>query len=94
MHLESLSRMQEQLAGMGSRLMDTDLITVILGSLPKSYCPLINAITMSAMHTNVTLKPAKVIESLLNDFEQLTIEEHQLKAIENALAAAGGCGKL
>jgi len=36
-HLESLSRMQEQLDGMGGGLTDTDLITVILGSLPKLY---------------------------------------------------------
>jgi len=92
-HLESLSRMQEQLDGMGGRLTDTDLITVILGSLPKSYRPLINAITMSAMHTKVTLEPAKVIESLLDEFDRLTIEERQLKAAENALVATGGHGK-
>ena len=36
-HLESLSRLQEQLTNMGGRLMDTNLITVILGSLLKSY---------------------------------------------------------
>jgi len=65
-HLESLSRMQEQLSRMGGGLMDTDMITVILGSLPKSYCPLINTIMMSAMHVKVTPKPTKVIESLLN----------------------------
>ena len=48
---------------------------------------------MSAMHVKVTLEPAKVIESLLDEFEQLTIEEHQLKAGKNSLAAMGGCGK-
>ena len=68
-HLESLSRMQEQLARMGSGLTDMDLITVILSSLPKSYCLLINVITMSAMHAKVTLKPTKVIESLIDEFE-------------------------
>jgi len=56
--------MQEQLAGMSSGLPDTDLITVILGSLPKSYRPLINAISMSATHAKVNLMPDKVIESL------------------------------
>src|SRR5882724_2485434 len=45
MHLETLVRMQEQLAGMGAGLPDTDLITVILGSLPKLYWPLINAVS-------------------------------------------------
>jgi len=67
-HLESLSRMQEQLTRMGGGLTDTDLITVILSSLPRSYQPLINAITMSAMHAKITLEPNKVIESLLDEF--------------------------
>jgi len=61
--------MQEQLDRIGGRLMDTDLITVILGSLPKLYWLLINAITMSAMHAKVTLEPANVIKSLLNEFD-------------------------
>ena len=37
MHLEALLRMQEQLAGMEAGLTDDDFITVILGSLLKSY---------------------------------------------------------
>ena len=69
MHLESISRMQEQLVGMGSGLMDIDLTTIILGSLPKLYHPLINTMTMSAMHTKITLEPAQVIESVLDEFE-------------------------
>jgi len=62
MHLESLSKMQEQLTGMGAGLTDTDLNTIILGSLPKLYHPLINAMTMSAAHAKVSLEPAKIIE--------------------------------
>jgi len=61
--------MQEQLIEMGSRLTDIDLTTIILGSLPKSYRPLINAMTMSATHAKITLEPAQVIESLLDEFE-------------------------
>jgi len=75
MHLETLARMQEQLAGMGVGLPDTDLITVILGSLLRLYRPLINVISMSATHVKVNLMPDKVIESLLDKFEQLGIEE-------------------
>jgi gag-polypeptide of LTR copia-type len=36
-HLEALMRMQEQLAGMDAGVTDDDLVTVILGSLPKGY---------------------------------------------------------
>ena len=48
---------------------------------------------MSATHEKVSLKPNKVIESLLDEFKQLGIEEQQLKASENALVAAEGCRK-
>ena len=68
-HLETLMRMQEQLSGMGAALPDTDLITVILGSLPKLYWLLINAISMSATHAKVSLVSEKVIKSLLDEFE-------------------------
>jgi len=73
MHLETLLRMQEQLTRMGVALTDLDLVTVILGSLPKSYQLLINAITMSATHAKIDLEPVKVVDSLLDVFEWLTI---------------------
>ena len=51
MHLEDLMSQQEQLAGMNAGLTDKDITTIILGLLPKSICPLINAITISTTHT-------------------------------------------
>src|SRR5882724_6730278 len=96
-HLKSLLPMQEQLAGMGVGLTNLDLVNVILGSLLKSYRPLINAISMSSAHAKVTLKPGKVIESLIDEFECLSIKDRQLKSAENALVAADthckSCGK-
>ena len=55
--------------GMVAGLPDTDLVTIILGSLLKSYSPLINAISMLATHAKVSLMPEKVIESLLDEYE-------------------------
>ena len=78
-HLETLAKMQEQLAGMDAGLDGTDLVTVILGSLLKLYQPLINAISMSATHEQVTLVPNKVIDSLLDKFEMTW---HQGMAIQ------------
>jgi len=75
MHLKSLLHMQEQLAGMGMGLTDLDLVNVILGSLLKSYCPLINTISMSSAHAKVMLEPGKFIESLIDKFECLSIED-------------------
>jgi hypothetical protein len=82
-------RMQEQLTGMGDAFSDMELVTVILGLLPKSYRPLINTISISARHANIELKPTVVVESLIDEFEHLLIEEQQLKSFENALTAKG-----
>ena len=92
-HLEALMRMQEQLVGMEAGLTDDELITLILGSLPKSYRALINAISLSMRHAQIKLGPDAVIASLLEEFERLKIEERQLKASESALAATKGRGK-
>jgi gag-polypeptide of LTR copia-type len=92
-HLETLMRMHEQLAGMNTPLTNDDLVTVILSSLPKSYRLVINAIIMSAAHAKAKLEPDQVVSMLIDEFERLTIEERQLKASENALAATKGCGK-
>ena len=90
MHLEDLMRMHEQLCGMDATLTDDDLVTIILGSLPKSYHLLINAITMSVAHAKTKLEPDQVIGTLVDEFECLAIEECQLKASENVLAIAKG----
>jgi gag-polypeptide of LTR copia-type len=69
MHLETLMRMREQLAGMNAALTNDDLVTVILGSLPKSYRSLINAITMSVAHAKAKLEPDQVVSTLIDEFE-------------------------
>ena len=48
---------------------------MILGSLPKSYWPLINAISLLVKHAQVKLDPSAVVGSLLEEFERLQIEE-------------------
>jgi gag-polypeptide of LTR copia-type len=93
-HLETLIRMQEQLAEMNPALTNNNLVTIILSSLPKSYHSLINAITMSVVHAKAKLEPDQVVSMLIDKFEWLTIEEHQLKVSENALTAEKGCEKL
>jgi gag-polypeptide of LTR copia-type/Zinc knuckle len=92
-HLEAMMSMQEQLVGMEAGLMDDELITLILRSLPKSYRALINAISLSARHAQIKLGPHAIVTSLLEEFDRLKIEECQLKASESTLAAEKGCGK-
>lgn len=47
MHLVDSMKIQEQLLGINAALTDDDFITVIFGSLPQSYCHLINVIMVS-----------------------------------------------
>ena len=84
--------MQEQLAGMEASLSDDEFITIILGSLLKSYRSLINTISLCVILAKLKLKPDTVIQSLFDEFEKLKIEEQQLKSAENALSATKGQG--
>jgi gag-polypeptide of LTR copia-type len=90
-HLEAMMRMQEQLMGMEAGHMDDELITLILGSLPKSYRALINAISLSARHAQIKLGPHTIVTSLLEEFDRLKIEEGQLKASESVSAVGTYC---
>jgi gag-polypeptide of LTR copia-type len=88
-HLESFMKMHEQLTGMNATFTDVDLVTIMLGSLPKSYWPLINTNTMSAAHAKSKLEPDQVIGTLSDEF----IEDHQLKRSKDTLVAVKGCRK-
>ena len=44
---------------------------------------------MSTTHAKIDLEPVKVVDSLLDEFEWLTIKGRQLKVTENTLAATG-----
>ena len=78
---------------MEASLLDDKFITIILGSLPKSYQSLINMILLSVTLAKVKLKPDMVIQSLFDKFERLKIEEWQLKSAKNTLSATKGQGK-
>ena len=85
--------MYKQLKGMGEKIEDSDFTTLILASLPKGYCPLINAISLQNRASPPLLQPRVVMESILEEFDCLQIEESQSKATENAMTAKGGKGK-
>ena len=92
-HMETLSSMYEQLKGMGEKIEDGDFTTLILASLPKGYRPLINTISLQNCASTTPLQPQVLMESILEEFDRLQIEESQSKATENAMMAKGGKGK-
>ena len=85
--------MYQQLKGMGKEISKQDFTTLILASLPKSYWLLINMISLQNCAALKTLKPNVVMESILEEFERLQIEDSQLKSTDNAMLAKGGKGK-
>ena len=66
MHLESLMKMQEQLAGMNAALTNDDLVTIILRLLPMLYHSLINVIMLSVAHTKDKLELDQVVSTLID----------------------------
>ena len=60
-HLEALSTMYEQLKGMGEKIEDSDFMILILASLPKGYCSLINMISLQN-HTSMTPLEPHVVD--------------------------------
>ena len=85
--------MYEQLKGMGKNIEDGDFMTLILPSLPKGYHPLINTISLQNCTSMIPLKPQVIIETILEEFDCLHIEEFQSKVTENAMMEKGGKGK-
>ena len=56
-HMETLSSRYEQLKGMGKNVEDSDFMILILASLPKGYCPLINTISLQNCTFTTPFKP-------------------------------------
>ena len=56
-HMETLSLMYEQLKGMGENIEDSNFTMLILASLPKGYCSLINTISLQNCASTIPLKP-------------------------------------
>jgi len=86
--------MFKELSGMGGAPAEQEYLTILLGSLPKSYGPLLTAITMAASIAGKVLKPENIIIHVNEEFDRRAIETKLLKANENALAASSrGKGK-
>jgi hypothetical protein len=85
-HLETMMQMHEELAGMGGAPDAQEFLTILLGLLPKTYRPLLTAITTAASIAKQTLTANDVSLWIMEEYDRRTIEARQLKANENALA--------
>ena len=92
-HIQLLNAMYQQLKEMGKETSNSDFMTLILASLLKSYWLLINTISLQNRAATKALKPNVIMESILKKFDQLQIEDSQLKGAENAMMVKGSKGK-
>jgi hypothetical protein len=86
-HLDELMKMYAQLEGMGTGIFDEELVMIILGSLPKSYWPFISTISMSAKMSKTPLEPTNIVETLIEEYDHLMIDENKSKNAETTMAA-------
>ncbi|KAF8840090.1 hypothetical protein BDN67DRAFT_904267 [Paxillus ammoniavirescens] len=68
-HFAEQMRLRESLAGMGATLEDRDFYAIIMGSLPKSYRPLLSSINTAANVTTKRLTPHELISAILEEYE-------------------------
>ena len=68
-NIQSLNAMYQQLKGMGEEITGEDFMTLILTSLHKSYQPLINMISLQNHATPNAIKPAIIMELILEEFD-------------------------
>jgi hypothetical protein len=87
-HLETLQRMQEELAGMGAPLSDSNFTTTILTSLPKSYGLLLSSVTALAKIVKTTLTLDFIIGHVLEEYNRRTVEARQAGTEENTAMAS------
>ena len=88
-HLEAMKALHEQLNGMGEKIEAQEYVAVILASLPKTYRPIINVLSLQSRATPSSITAQVVMETVLDEFDHLQIEEDQLKSSEMALTAKG-----
>ena len=70
-NIQSQNTMYQQLKGMGEEFSDGNFTTLILVSLPKSYQLLINMISLQNCANTKPLTPSTIMESILEEFDQL-----------------------
>jgi len=81
-------------SGMGGTPNVKEYLTILLGSLPKSYGMLLMAITMAASIAGKDLNPKDIVVCVNQEFDCCKIEAKLLKANKNALTVhSHGKGK-
>ncbi len=89
-HLDTIMKMQEQLAGMGAMLSANNLVTTILASLPSSYGMLLSTVTVTARLMRVLLTPNFITMHILEEYDCRVVDAHKTGSTRGNSAMATG----
>ena len=92
-HLTEMSKLREELAGMGTAIADNDFAAVIIGSLPSSFRPLLSSLTAVSSLSKATLNPNELIRYILEEYEHRLIQERANKGDAAMMSKSGGKAK-
>jgi gag-polypeptide of LTR copia-type len=95
-HFQLMLQHHENLLKMGSEISDTCFNTMIMSSLPESYCPTLQTITTSERASALTsgstpkkMKLGDLIAFLMEEAQHRIINDERTKNSEQVLAAHG-----
>ncbi|KAL0952924.1 hypothetical protein HGRIS_014936 [Hohenbuehelia grisea] len=90
-HIAEMTRMQELLAGMGTKMEDDEFTTILIGSLPQSYRPVVSTILTASRIMRTTLDSATLIGQLYEEADHRKTQGQDDRSRETAaLAGSGG----
>src|SRR5882757_11246195 len=94
-HFSEQLRLRESLAGMGTMIEDRDFYTIILGSLPETYRPLVSSINAAAKIAQKPLTPHELLNVITEEYEHRQLSERRTakKGGNSAFTAKAAKGK-
>jgi gag-polypeptide of LTR copia-type/Pol polyprotein, beta-barrel domain len=78
-HFDKLLNLKEQLAAMGTTIMDEEYGNILLGSLPNSYNNTINSIMAAMELSGRSITPTLVIQLMTDEYDRQTLKKGKAK---------------
>ena len=91
-HLNAMTKLREELEGIGASVLDEDFGTMLLMSLPPSYRSLLHTITHAASLSGVAINLNDLMRIVLEESHQCELSENNPKSADAALNATKGKG--
>src|SRR3984893_18438999 len=92
-HLNAMTKLREELEGIGASVTDEDFGTMLLTSLPPSYRSLLHTIPHAASLSGFAINPNDLMRIILEEARQRELSENAQKSGDATLNVNKGKGK-